>query len=152
MTTGDIPGSDHLPGGDSILSVLIADDEPDIRRLMRMILAGDGIEIAAEAADGPEAVVAFRALHPSRLPAVVILDNRMPGLSGLEVAAEILRDAPGQLIILITASLDDRIRAEAARLGIARAVSKRETVALPKIVRTLVGAAVLGRTAPTTTR
>jgi CheY-like chemotaxis protein len=109
-----------------------------------MILAGDGIEILAEAADGPEALQAFRALNPSRLPAVVILDNRMPGLSGLEVAAEILRDVPGQLIILITASLDDRIRAEASRLGIARSVSKRETVGLPKILRSLVGAAASG--------
>ena len=116
---------------------------------MRMMLAGDGIEILAEAEDGPTALDTFRALQPSRSPTVVILDNRMPGLSGLEVAAEILRDVPGQLIILITASLDAPIRAEAARLGIARAVTKRETIGLAKIVRALAGAGALGQAAST---
>jgi DNA-binding NarL/FixJ family response regulator len=111
--------------------------------MMRIFLSRDGIDIVAEAADGQSAVDAFRALQPSGSPAVVILDNRMPGMSGLQVAAEILREAPGQMIILITASLDDRIRAEASRLGIARAISKRETVTLPKIVRALAGARVV---------
>lgn len=126
-------------GEDSPLSVLIADDEPGIRRLMRLVLAADAIDVVGEAADGREAVDAFRELRASRPPSVVILDNRMPGLSGLEAAAEILRDAPGQLIILITASIDDQLRADAARLGIARALSKRETTGLPKIVRALAG-------------
>lgn len=115
---------------------------------MTIVLTGDGIEIAAEAADGQAALAAFRALQSACLPTVVVLDNRMPGMSGLEVAAEILRDVPGQLIILITASIDDRIRSEASRLGIARAVSKRETVALPKIVRAVAGARVGGQAAP----
>lgn len=119
---------------------------------MRMMLTRDGIEIIAEADDGPAALDAFRALPPSCWPTVVILDNRMPGLNGLQVAAEILRDAPGQLIILITASLDDRIRAEASRLGIARAVTKRETLGLPKIVRALAGAGALGQASPSTAR
>lgn len=109
---------------------------------MRLVFTAGDIHVAAEAADGREAVDAFRALHACRPPSVVVLDNRMPGLSGLEAAAEILRHAPGQLIILITASIDDQLRAEAARLGIARALSKRETTALPRIVRALVGVAV----------
>src|SRR5690348_12728439 len=115
---------------------------------MRVVLVGDGIDIVAEAVDGREALDQFRALHCSDLPTVVILDNRMPGLTGLEVAAEILRDVPGQLTILITASVDDRIRAEAARLGVARVLSKRETIMLPKIVRAL---AVTGVVAPVST-
>jgi CheY-like chemotaxis protein len=127
----------------SAISVLIADDEPDIRRLMRVALTGGGIDIVAEAVDGREALDQFRALHSSGLPTVVILDNRMPGLTGLEVAAEILRDAPGQLTVLITASVDDRIRAEAARLGIARVLSKRETLTLPKVVRAMAGTGVV---------
>jgi CheY-like chemotaxis protein len=147
MATGNIPGNSVPDGSDAALSVLIADDEPDIRRLMKIVLSGDGIEIVAEADDGPAALNAFRALQSSRSPSVVILDNRMPGMSGLEVAAEILREAPGQLIILITASLDDRIRAEAKRLGIARAVTKREAVGLPKMVRALAGTGVVGQAA-----
>jgi CheY-like chemotaxis protein len=144
MATGSNADSHDLRGGDSAPTVLIADDEPDIRRLMRIFLSRDGIDVVAEAVDGQSAVDTFRALQASGAPDVVILDNRMPGKSGLEVAAEILRDAPGQMIILITASLDDRIRAEATRLGIARAISKRETVALPKIVRALAAARVVG--------
>lgn len=107
---------------------------------MRLVLTAAAIDVVGEAADGREAVDVFRALRASSPPSVVILDNRMPALSGLEAAAEILRDAPGQLVILITASIDDQLRAEAARLGIARALSKRETTGLPKIVRALAGA------------
>lgn len=129
------------------MSILVADDEPDIRKLIRMLLSADGLEVV-EAADGHEALEAFRTLQSSGEPAVVILDNRMPRMTGLQAAAQMLREAPAQRVILLTAFLDDDVVAEATRLGISRAVSKRETITLPKLVRALLGDSPTGQSVP----
>jgi CheY-like chemotaxis protein len=71
---------------------------------------------------------------------VVILDNRMPGLSGLEVAERILEERPGQIIVLYSAFLDDEVRAEAAELGIASCVSKEDLESLPHVIQELTAA------------
>lgn len=120
-------------------SVLIVDDEPDMRRLLRMVMLKDDIDVIAEAGDGHAALATYRDVQQvlSRTPSVVILDNRMPGLSGLEVAREILADDPGQRIVLVPATLDDDLCTKALGLGISRVVSKREILALAGIVRSL---------------
>jgi CheY-like chemotaxis protein len=68
---------------------------------------------------------------------VVILDNRMPRLTGLEVAKEILEERPGQIIVLYSAFLDEHVRAQAVELGISRCVSKEELETLPDLLREL---------------
>jgi CheY-like chemotaxis protein len=70
----------------------------------------------------------------------VILDNRMPGLTGLEVAEEILKERPAQPIILYSAFLDDTVRRQAAELGISRCVGKADIDTIPSIVRELAAA------------
>lgn len=55
---------------------------------------------------------------------MVILDNRMPGLSGMEVAERLLAERPSQIIVLYSAYLDADIRARAAEVGITACVSK----------------------------
>jgi two-component system KDP operon response regulator KdpE len=59
--------------------VLIVDDEPDIRQMLRLILQLDGHEIT-EAADGREAIE-----RASDMPDIIILDIRLPDIDGLEV-------------------------------------------------------------------
>lgn len=65
------------------LRVLLADDHPPSRQVVRLILETQGVDVI-EAADGPAALEAFRA---GRFDAV-LLDQRMPGLSGLAVRAQ----------------------------------------------------------------
>lgn len=122
----------------SALTILVVDDEPDMRYLARVVLEQGGIDVTAEAGDGPEALDKLRALEPPPVPTVILLDNQMPGPSGLEVAAQILACLPDQLIVLFSAYLSDDIIEQAGRLGIAACVSKGDALNLAEIIRDLV--------------
>jgi CheY-like chemotaxis protein len=124
----------------SPLTILVVDDDPDMRFLARAVLEKSGIEIAGEAADGPEALERLRELEPPPTPTVILLDNQMPGPSGLEVAAQILADLPQQLIVLFSAYLSDAIVAEATELGVTACISKNDALNLSEIIHDLVAA------------
>lgn len=82
------------------MRLLIVDDEPPARERLRRLLAEiDDCEIVAEAGNGEEALSRCGELHPD----VVLLDVRMPGLSGIQVARHIdtLEDPPA--VIFTTA-------------------------------------------------
>jgi two-component system, chemotaxis family, chemotaxis protein CheY len=111
-----------------------------MRYLARVGLENSGILVAGEASDGPEALIKFRELAPPPIPTVILLDNQMPGPSGLEVATQILADSPDQLIVLFSAYLNDQIVAEAARVGVAACVSKVDAINLADIIREIVAA------------
>ncbi|MFI8089800.1 response regulator [Streptomyces sp. NPDC086080] len=92
------------------LRAVIADDQALVRTGFKMILAADGIEVAAEAADGAEAVAAVRRTRPD----VVLMDIRMPVMDGIEATRRILGgDGPSEtrVIILTTYDLDQYVYA-----------------------------------------
>ncbi|MET9468032.1 response regulator transcription factor [Streptomyces sp. NPDC006544] len=87
-----------------MIRVLIADDEPMIRAGVRAVLASDpGIEVVAEAGDGREAVELVR----RHRPAVAVLDIRMPGMNGIDAAAEIRSTSPGTGVVMLTTFGED---------------------------------------------
>lgn len=87
-----------------MIRVLIADDEAMIRAGVRAVLSTDpGIDIVAEAADGHEAVDLVRRHRPQ----VAVLDIRMPGMNGLDAAAEIHRTMPATGVIMLTTFGED---------------------------------------------
>jgi DNA-binding NarL/FixJ family response regulator len=108
---------------------LIVDDDDDMRFLLRVLIeaANEGLAVAGEARNGDEALDQWRAHQPD----VIVLDNRMPGRTGLEVAAEILGEAPEQSIILFSAFLDDETLARADELGVRACLSKDHYDQLP---------------------
>jgi CheY-like chemotaxis protein len=78
-------------------SVLVIDDDPDVRGFIAATLEEKGYRVR-EAADGDQGLKAFRHERPD----LVVLDFIMPGLSGAEVAKRILRDVPGQPILFVS--------------------------------------------------
>jgi CheY-like chemotaxis protein len=110
--------------------MLVADDEEDMRVLVRSVItrANQGLRVEAEAVDGLDAVEQWRQIRPD----VVLLDQRMPGLTGLEAAEQILEEHPEQTIVLFSAFLNDVIRAAAEAIGIRACVSKENVFSLPE--------------------
>ncbi len=103
--------------------VVIADDDPDIRVLLESILDLDPrIEVVSVATDGGDALAQFEAHRPE----VLVLDERMPVLYGLEVAERVLRGHPEQIVILCTAFVDDTVVSTAAATGVRSVLGKGE--------------------------
>jgi DNA-binding NarL/FixJ family response regulator len=113
-----------------VLRALIVDDDSDMRFLVRMTIevANHGLAVAGEAASGADAITAFEQNRPE----VVVLDQRMPGMTGMETARRILADHPEQSIILFSAYLDAATLAEAQAVGIHACIDKTDVDRLPE--------------------
>lgn len=97
------------------IRIVLADDEPDVRLLLRLQLAAvPDFEIVGEGSDGVEALEECRRTEPD----AVIMDLLMPRMSGIE-AIEKLREAqPSVGIVAYTATAGDFVRHEMDRLGV----------------------------------
>ena len=98
---------------DAPITCLVADDHPAVVEAVADVLAESGIEIAGRARDGREALERIEATRPQ----VALLDLRMPGLSGIEVARQLSRSAPETAVILYTAFGDRALLIEAMDAG-----------------------------------
>ena len=90
--------------------VLVIDDEPSVRKVLRDILATFGFQTDA-VADGPAGIEQFRQHGYD----VVITDLLMPGMTGVEVAAKLRDLDPKVGLILLTGSSSPAVSAEAKR-------------------------------------
>ncbi len=102
-------------------TILLADDEANLRLLVRTTLSDPQLRIL-EAVDGTTALQLARAEHPD----VVVLDWMMPGLSGIEVAAELQKDplTRGIPVIMLTARAQASDREQGAQVGVSAYLMK----------------------------
>lgn len=101
--------TDEQPGP----RVLIADDEPDIRLMARMVLRRGGYSVD-EVASGSEAVDAI----DGRDYDLAVLDQRMPGLTGIETARKVRGHGHRLPIVIFSAYLDEDVESQAAEMGL----------------------------------
>src|SRR5438270_7732479 len=119
-------------------TVLVVDDEPDVLTLVRLLMRDvPEVEVVAEAVDGPSALEMFDKLDSPPVPHVVVLDNQMPGLKGVEVARLMREPVPGQRVVLSTAFVKDRVLEEARSVGIDEVVAKAEFKRLVEVLRSI---------------
>jgi two-component system, response regulator PdtaR len=88
--------------------VVIADDESIIRLDLKEILESDGYEVVGEAARGDDALALIEELAPD----LALLDVKMPGLDGVEVASRV---AGGDTVVVLLTAFSQRTLIEAAR-------------------------------------
>lgn len=115
--------------------VLIVDDEDHIRRVMRMTLEAVGYEVG-EAADGPRGLEEF---GDGSAWDAVLLDQRMPGMDGLETLRRMKQRRANTRVIMITAYASIELAVDAMKLGATDFVRKPMT---PETVRNAVAAAL----------
>ena len=117
-------------------NVLIADDSPSIRQVVRSHLEQNpDWYVCGEAENGYTVVELVRQLKPDG----VVLDFSMPGMNGLEAAQQIAAISPNTRVVLFTAHDGGILRAHAATAGIKAVVGKDGKASLDAVQRALRG-------------
>ncbi len=96
------------------MRVLVADDHEVVRRGLCSLIEGQpGWKVAAEAADGREAVEKTRALKPD----LTVMDISMPSMNGLEATRQIMKDCPDAKVLVLTVHESDPLIREVLDAG-----------------------------------
>jgi NarL family two-component system response regulator LiaR len=102
------------------MRVIVADDDPFARRMIKESLQRAGIIVVAEAHNGQQAVelaVFYR-------PDVVLMDVVMPELDGISATRRIMKHLPDQLVVMLTSSDEDEMGFVGLRAGAVGYLSK----------------------------
>ena len=118
QTNGDKSSKELEPS--EPMRVIVADDDPFARRMIKESLQRAGVVVVAEAHDGRQAVelaVFYR-------PDVVLMDVVMPELDGISATRQIVEAIPEQLVVMLTSSDEDDMGFVGLRAGAVGYLSK----------------------------
>jgi two-component system response regulator DevR len=114
------------------IRILIADDHEVVRLGIKALLQQQSdLRVIAEASTGEEAVQQAMAHHPD----VVVMDIRMPGLSGVDACRKIVQQLPSTRVVMLTSFAEDDLLFAAIRAGASGYVLKR--IGSDDLVRTI---------------
>ena len=116
------------------MHVLVCDDDPDIGAFLQATFHFERWE--SSLVDSGEALLA--AVRSGALPDAIVLDQRMPGLTGVEAAAQLREEGFSRPIVLCSGHLGPELNDEIARLDLVP-VNKVDIDAVVRIVRAAVG-------------
>jgi DNA-binding NarL/FixJ family response regulator len=125
------------------MNILIVDDDCLVTGALKTILeTREDFHIPACGSDGKEAISLYKKYRPD----VLLMDIRMKEMSGLEAAAEILKEYPDARILLLTTFLDDEYIIMALKLGAKGYILKQDYQnIIPAILAVSSGQTVFGK-------
>jgi two-component system, NarL family, response regulator LiaR len=134
------PTSDGAP---EAVRAIIADDDPFARKMIKDALQRAGVIVIAEAHNGRQAVDLTRHYRPD----VVLMDVVMPELDGIAATRRIVKEIPGQIVVILTSSDEEEMGMLGLRAGAVGFLTKDLDVdVLPQALRgALEGEAVISR-------
>jgi DNA-binding NarL/FixJ family response regulator len=118
---------------DRTIRVVLVDDVPELRLLVRLTLEDDpDIEVVGEAADGREGVAVVERTEPD----IVLLDLSMPDMDGLEAIPLMREHAPDARLVVLSGHEAGRVSLEALDQGATRYINKAAGLdQIPRVVR-----------------
>lgn len=99
--------------------VLVVDDDASVRKALRRLFRSAGYDVEMFATG-----VEFLAHRPPQAPACLVLDVRMPGISGLDLQQQLATSNPGLPVVVITGHGDEDVRRRALDAGAAAILYK----------------------------
>jgi DNA-binding NarL/FixJ family response regulator len=117
--------------GDDPLKVIVVDDDPLARRMLRDVLQKAGITVIAEAGGGREAIE----LSVYYRPDVVVMDLVMPGMDGVAATRQIVDKAPDVRVVMLTSSDSEEVGLMTLRAGASGFLCKSVGCAAPATAR-----------------
>jgi DNA-binding NarL/FixJ family response regulator len=126
----------ELSAGRPPSRIVVADDDPIYRFALSEILNPlSDLEVVGEAADGHQAIGLCRRLRPD----LVLMDLKMPGMSGIEATSKIKEESPLPIVLVLTGSEDPDHLSGALKAGAAgyllKGASAHEVVEARRRVR-----------------
>jgi DNA-binding NarL/FixJ family response regulator len=100
--------SDERKGGEgrrAPITVVLADDEPMIRAMLAQTLSGDGVEVIGEAGNGEDALALALDLRPD----VVLIDIKLPGITGVQTIERLGLLAPTSKVLVLTRTEQNQV-------------------------------------------
>ncbi|MDF1495421.1 response regulator transcription factor [Caproiciproducens sp. CPB-2] len=124
------------------MRVLIVDDDRLVSSSLKTILEADGdIEVVGTGASGSQAIALFGECRPD----ILLMDIRMDGMTGIEVAEILLKRDPGTKILFLTTFSDDDYIIKALRIGAKGYLLKQNFESIvPSIKTVAIGQRVFG--------
>ena len=113
--------------GKKAMRVLLVDDQPQVRRGLRMRLELEpDVEIAGELGDGAAAITRATEIQPD----IVLMDIEMPGMDGISATRALRAVAPHSAVVILTLYDDAATRARAKEAGAVAFVAKHRLEAV----------------------
>ncbi len=119
-----------------VKTILVVDDSPDVRHVVRTFLERDAtFKVCGEAGDGPEAIKKAELLTPD----LVLLDFLMPGMNGIDVANVLRQLLPKTKIAIFSNYTHDFGARLSSAVGIDAVIAKGSLADMAKSLKKLIG-------------
>jgi two-component system response regulator (stage 0 sporulation protein F) len=125
----------------SMVKILVIDDQPGIRRLLVEVLAEEGYTVIT-ASNGYEGVQQVKDEHPN----LILMDMKMPGMDGIETLRELKRLGEADKVIMMTAYGELELVTQAQQLGAYAYITKPfDIIKLCQMISEQLAAGIGGR-------